>query len=343
MLWCVYGVPGTGKTLLGGLKDGILYAVEHNLKVYTNVTGLSLAAISGLCHCPRSAVRIYPVNTVADFLEAFDNPDNFGSFFILDELKQMLSMGSKFASFIEDRLNIMRKTQNHIILIAQLPSYIPESIRDLADGCSVFKRLRKFGISKYTQEMRFDSDNGTPVMSGKKYLANSTQVRLLEPQLFTAYASYIDGAVRGEYNRSISIFKENGTKKVGCLVFVALILLGLVFYVGHSLFGVFDVVTGKAGKSAVSVAALPKNVMGLTDSIQLKKDVENAKSFCWSWIICNNGICETDLMAVPEASYIPPDIINSVSGQVVRKCRAIESANDRKLLRSGDSVSPVSK
>ena len=71
MLWLVYGIPGTGKTLIGGLQDNLIPAVQQHRKVYTNITGLSVAGISSVAKVPPVQVVINQVETIEDVLTAF--------------------------------------------------------------------------------------------------------------------------------------------------------------------------------------------------------------------------------------------------------------------------------
>ena len=139
-LWLVYGIPGTGKTLIGGLADGLVPAVEHGRTVYTNIEGLSIAGISSVCGVPPICVDVRTLETVEDVLKAFDGENTNNSLFILDEMKQFASSNEKAWDWLAQRLNIMRKRSNDFIMIAQVEEYFPLEVRKLAKGCTLYKR-----------------------------------------------------------------------------------------------------------------------------------------------------------------------------------------------------------
>ena len=138
-LWLVYGIPGTGKTILGGIADGVIPAVERGRTVYTNISGLSIAGLASLAGVPLICVDVRFLETVQDVLEAFDSDDARNCLFVLDEMKQMLARDKKAVDWLCQRLNIMRKRSNDFIMIAQVPKYFDEEIRQLAKGCTLYK------------------------------------------------------------------------------------------------------------------------------------------------------------------------------------------------------------
>ena len=77
-LWLVYGIPGTGKTLLGALADGIIPAVQHGRTVFTNVSGLSIAGIASITGVPPAFVDLRyhdkVVGALAHDVEALTKP-----------------------------------------------------------------------------------------------------------------------------------------------------------------------------------------------------------------------------------------------------------------------------
>lgn len=86
-LWLVYGIPGVGKTLIGGLADGVIAAVEHGRTVYTNISGLSYAGIASVAGVPPVCVDVRILETVEDVVNAFDSDECRNSLFVLDVIK----------------------------------------------------------------------------------------------------------------------------------------------------------------------------------------------------------------------------------------------------------------
>ena len=155
-LWLIYGIPGTGKTLIGGLADGLVPAVEHGRTVFTNITGLSIAGISSVTGIPPICVDVRFLETIEDIVAAFDDDNSHDCLFILDEMKQVLARDKRANDWLCQRLNIMRKRSNDFIMIAQVPTYFSSEVRELAKGCTLYKRCFGWGSKTRTQEFRFN-------------------------------------------------------------------------------------------------------------------------------------------------------------------------------------------
>ena len=69
-LWLVYGIPGTGKTILGGIADGIIPAARSGRTIFTNVSGLSVVGVASLASVPPITVDIRFLETIQDVLDA---------------------------------------------------------------------------------------------------------------------------------------------------------------------------------------------------------------------------------------------------------------------------------
>ena len=129
-LWLVYGIPGTGKTLLGGMADGLIPAVRRGRQVFTTITGLSVAGISCVAGVPPLDVHIDYIETMADILAAFDSERAAGALFVLDEMRSVLGADEKNENWLSQRLNVMRKRGADFIMIAQVPGYFSSEIRE---------------------------------------------------------------------------------------------------------------------------------------------------------------------------------------------------------------------
>lgn len=301
--WFVYGIPGTGKTLLGGIADGLIPAVKRGRRVYTNITGLSVAGISAVAEVPPLSVDIRLVESVSDILTAFDSPDSVGSLFILDEMRQVLDVDGKSENWLSQRLNIMRKRGIDFILIAQVPGYFSADLRGLARGCSEFRRMYGFGLGfkNKTREYRFNS--GTPrIVSGRRE-ADGLRVRTLDPLLYTCYDSYIDGQIKGNEDggRAISFWRSPKAIIGYCFVFAILLLLCFAVFM---FFHIKDSVTS-FGSAISSRPPVPVDSTKKAVQNEHLQDSSDSSFSCYNYIICDSEYCKTDLGFFPVGTYKP--------------------------------------
>lgn len=295
-LWLVYGIPGTGKTLIGGLADGLVPAVSHGRTVYTNISGLSVAGIASVCGVPPVCVDVRMLETVDDVLQAFDGEHTNNTLFVLDEMKQLTSDNEKAWDWLCQRLNIMRKRSNDFIMIAQVEEYFPQEVRKLAKGCTLYKRCFGWGSKSKTQEFRFDG--GKIVISGGKLQPSGYSVRTLPEELFMCYQSGIDGLIGVEDNaRHNSIWKS--PKAIIAYAFILFALLIVAFGL-YMFFHIKDSV-GILGANLSGRAPAPvSSVDSLNKAVTYDPSKENP---CYTYIICDSVVCRTSLGAFPSDSY----------------------------------------
>lgn len=296
-LWLVYGIPGTGKTLLGGVADGVIPAVEHGRTVYTNITGLSVCGVAQIAGVPPICCDIRYLETIQDVIAAFDSDECKNCLFVLDEMKQFLARDAKANDWLCQRLNIMRKRSNDFIMIAQVPSYFSSEIRELAKGCTLYKRLYAFGSKSRTREYRFEG--GDPVIERGKLVPASYKVRKLDPDLFTVYQSGLDGLIGVEDNGRVNSFWKS-PKAILAYAFILFVILMLAF-------GVFMFFKIKGAVSSVSSSLSGAPAVSLpVDSVQTKTKVVNdeKKELCFTWKICDFETCKTDAGEFPADSWL---------------------------------------
>lgn len=297
-LWLVYGIPGTGKTILGGIADGVLPAIEHGRTVYTNITGLSVCGLASLADVPPCCVDVRFLETIQDIVNSFDSEECKNSLFVLDEMKQVLARDKQSNDWLCQRLNIMRKRSNDFIMIAQVPTYFSSEVRELAKGCTLYKRMYAFGSKTRTREYRFDG--GDLVFERGRLSPAAYKVRKLRPELFTVYQSGIDGIIGVEDNgRSNSIW-TSPKAIVGYLAvffFLALIVFGvfMFFSVKDSVGALGDSIAGRG--PAVSIV----------DSVHSKKAVQyedkQETELCFTRKICDSIMCKTNAGDFSAASW----------------------------------------
>ena len=313
MLWLVYGIPGTGKTLIGGLQDNLIPAVQQHRKVYTNITGLSVAGISSVAKVPPVQVVINQVETIEDVLTAFDSEESTNSIFILDEMRQVLAGDAKLENWLSQRLNIMRKRSIDFIMIAQVPTYFSGELRELAMGCSLFKRAYEFGSKSHTREYRYNQ--GTPIMvKGKPAQFDGFQVRKINPIYFTCYSSYIDNQIQGNEDKTtrVSSFWKSPRAIIGyCFIVFVLCIIGfgifMFLYIRSSVGEFTDSLTGRTS-SEIEVAETETSEVG------------NEQKDCFSRIACDSIVCKTDKGNFPFNSYNADDNIIVLPNRVLALC-----------------------
>lgn len=315
MLWLVYGIPGTGKTLVGGLQDNLIPAVQQGRKVYTNITGLSVAGISSVAKVPPVQVRINQVETINDVLTAFDSEESTNSIFILDEMRQVLAGDEKMENWLSQRLNIMRKRSIDFIMIAQVPTYFSGELRELAMGCSLFKRAYEFGSKQHTREYRWNQ--GTPIMvKGKPSQYDGYQIRKINPIYFTCYASYIDSQIQGNEDKSnrVSSFWKSPRAIIGyCFIgFVVLIISFAIFMYIHIRSSVGEFTDSFTGKSHTE----NQDDSTLTQLVEVGNEDKN----CFSRIACDSIVCKTDKGNFPFNSYNSDDNIIVLPNRTLSLC-----------------------
>lgn len=323
MLWLIYGIPGSGKTLFA-LADYIIPAAREKRRVYTNITGLSPAGISGVAKCPPTNVCIEKVETVADVLSAFDTDEANHSIFVLDEMRSMLQGDKKVEVWLTQRINIMRKKDIDFVLIAQVPGYFDEELRELATGCSLFKRRYQWGSATTTTEYRFDC--GTPKIVSQKPVAQSSFVRKLDPIYFTCYQSYIDNQIQGgnedkkAMQRVTKVWATDNAKKLYvCLAIPLVLMIATFWFLGK----ITDMGKNMAqGSKTQSVEETPDES---TKHVSSPASVETeGGSVCYSKVYCVDGWCRTDKGNYPESSY------DTLGGYFVRadgilpRCNGVE-------------------
>lgn len=310
-LWLIYGIPGTGKTILGGLKDGIIPAVAAGRTIFTNVDGLSCAGISSLADVPPLAPDIRFLQGIEDVIKAFDLPDCRNCLFVLDEMKQFIATDDRAVDWLCQRLNIMRKRSNDFIMIAQLEDYFPLEVRKLAKGCTLYKRCYGWGSKSRTQEYRFEG--GKIRIKNGQLDPNGYKVRKIPREIFTCYQSGIDGLIGIEDNgRHTSVWKS--PKAIIAYFFILFIFL----MVGFGVYMFFNI-KGSVGSLESTLTGRSASVR--VDSLQVKKAVKHEeKEHCFVRKICDAEICKTDAGEFPASSWNGDIGGFLVASGLVRRC-----------------------
>lgn len=293
-LWLIYGIPGTGKTILGGLKDGIIPAVAAGRTIFTNIDGLSFAGISSLADVSPLAPDIRFLDGIEDVIKAFDLPDCRNCLFVLDEMKQFIATDERAVDWLCQRLNVMRKRSNDFIMIAQLEDYFPLEVRKLAKGCTLYKRCYGWGSKSRTQEYRFEG--GKIRIKNGQLDPNGYKVRKIPREIFTCYQSGIDGLIGIEDNgRHTSVWKSPKAIIAYFFVFFIFLMVG---------FGVYMFFNIKGSVGSLESTLTGRSTSVRVDSSQVKKAVKHEeKELCFIRKICDSQVCKTDAGEFPASSW----------------------------------------
>lgn len=325
MLWCIYGRPGAGKTLYA-MQSYVIPYVARNRRIVTNITGLSVAGISGCAHVPPTLVRIDRVETVSDVCKLFDDTERCRDvLFVLDEVQNMLKTDA-MTNWLFQRLTLMRKQNVDFVLVTQVPTRIPAELRDLAEGCSLFVRAYSFGSRTRTLEYRYNC--GTPKMvADKPSDYDSMEVRRLDPKIFTCYCSYIDSQIMGgaedrkALERTTKVWASSKAKRLYLSLAIPVVVCFVGYMIVSSLFRSVSAVgiSGKMDEKKKELVALQAG--------EEKKVVENENEQeeqfaerCFVRIACDSETCRTDVGTYPVASYDPSCDCFDLDTLRIRRC-----------------------
>lgn len=299
MIWFYYGVPRTGKSLFGGLVDGIIPALKARRQVYTNIPGLSPSGLSLFCGLTPLEVMHYlhPVNNLGDVFQCFDfqsdsiKPEFVNTIFILDEFRSMVGLTKNTEIQFTKILNKAAKSAVDFHLIAQLPSYFDDETRKLGEGCTVFERGDRMGKKNHTIEFMFDAHQGTPYKFGKKWDTEHWRYRKRDPKYFSCYSSYVDAQFmekNGENHKALG-FWQTKSFKFGVVTFIVLAFIGaFALYLFKSTTGTLDNLTTKKEKKTIS-QQIKKNTLQIPTVQKLgNSDIEEKTCYTSLWV--NNGV-----------------------------------------------------
>lgn len=297
MIWFVYGVPRTGKSLFGGLVDGIIPNLKRGRKIYTNIPGLSPAGLA--VHCQKTPLEIleilHTVENLGDVFNCFDfqrdqiKPEYVDSVFILDEFRSMVGLTAQTEIQFTKILNKAGKSAVDFILIAQLPGYFDDDTRKLGEGCTVYERGDRMGKKNHSIEWLFDKNQGTPYKSGKRWDTEHWQYRYRDPKYFACYASYLDQQFmsnRGEDHRALKFWQTRAFKYscISVVVVVIMILIGL--YLLKSTTKSIDDLTRKNEKKQTQNEKIIEQYKQTKSNL---KEYEKMTTACYTAVWVNDG------------------------------------------------------
>lgn len=328
MIWFYYGVPRTGKSLFGGLVDGIIPALKEGRNIYTNIPGLSPAGLSQFCQIPPLKVLhlLHPVSGLADVFQCFDfqadqiKPEFVNTLFILDEFRSIVGLTKNTEIQFTKILNKAAKSAVDFHLIAQLPGYFDEDTRKLGEGCTVFERGERMGFRHKNDsiEFSFDKHQGTPYKLGKKWDTENWQYRYRDPKYFRLYSSYVDAQFMEEHgeNHKYLGWWQTRAFKFSVAVGVLLVIMGLIFfYLFHSTTKTLDNLTNKKPKQEQT--KIQKSTLQNPNFQKLNNsDLESVVCYEQVWI--NDGVI-TYKLNNGNYAYNPSYLIERCGRDLIRR------------------------
>lgn len=295
-----YGNPGTGKTLFA-MKDVILPCVLEHRPFFTNITGISLAGLSAVSGVHQAFIRYYYVENIQDVVTYFDDDKiSHNGVFILDEMKDFID-NDKAISWLESRINVMRKQVVDFVLIAQQPKkeYIHPNIIELADSCNVYVNRKRLGDTTHVTEYKVNG--GIPKIFNK-VPTNSvgSSVRKKPTEMFSCYQTSESEFYNGGEDKTYSglmWYQERKWKLRFILVGIAVLVLGISAFIVYSLFTSVSSLGGIKGKGkefANSQLVNKKKENGVGNEKETNSELESEK-LCYHRKICDDRFCDSDI------------------------------------------------
>lgn len=300
MIWFYYGVPRTGKTLFGGLVDGVIPSLKARRHIYTNIPGLSPAGLSIECNLPPLEVLhlLHPVSTLMDVFNCFDfqqdqiKKEYVGCVFILDEFRSITGLTKQTEIQFTKILNKAAKSDVDFHLIAQLAGYFDDDTRKLGEGCTVFERGERMGFRHKNDsiEFTFDQHQGTPYKLGKKWDTDHWCYRFRDPRFFHCYSSYVDQQFmesNGENHRYLGFWQ---TRKFKIGVFIVLVIIVSIVIAFSLLRSTTKTLDNLSKKEKIHSISSNSSSLQQIKPIKLNNSNFSDSKICYTQIWVNDGV-----------------------------------------------------
>lgn len=328
---------GSGKTLFA-LKDIILPCVREHRPFFTNITGISVSALSALTDVHQAFIKYYPVSDISDVIKYFDDEAiSHDGVFILDEMKDFID-NEKAVSWLESRINVLRKHAVDFVLIAQQPrkEYIHPNILGLANASNVFRtRKRENDLKRVTQ---YFVNGGMPkILNNEVANAVGEKIREKPVEMYNCYETSESAFYKGEENTTYFGLKWYQERKwklrfvvIGFFVVVVAVAIFLIvglYNVSNKGINLGQTKTSEAGNAVQTQTPVPAHVAQDT-------------STCFKHLICDEYDCTTETGIYPRDSYRDDSGLLCVDGRCRRKCeRNFELPDGGGVLHFGRKVS----
>ena len=295
-----YGNPGAGKTLFA-MKEIVLPAVREHRPFFTNITGISVSALSYLAGVHQAFIKYYPVENISDVIRYFDDEQvSHDGVFILDEMKDFID-DDKAVSWLESRINVMRKHSVDFVFIAQQckKEYIHPNLVGLANACNVYRtRKRERDLDHVT---KYYVPGGVPKIVDNE-VANAVGKEVLKKPVEmyntfeTSQSAFYTGAENDTFH-GLPWYKERKWKLRFILISCGIVVAVAVIFILASLFGIAsdpNKVIKSEQHNKVGEHVLPQDKKGEISSVS-SSDTDITETLCYNWKVCDGLTCKTDI------------------------------------------------
>ena len=328
-----YGNPGAGKTLFA-MQDIILPCVRDKRPFFTNITGISISALSALTDVHQAFIKYYPVTDIHDVIKYFDDEQvSHDGVFVLDEMKDFID-NDKAVSWLESRINVMRKHSVDFVLIAQQPkkNYIHPDIISLANACNVFRsRKRENDLEHVTQ---YYVNGGMPkIVDNTVANAVGEVVRKKPVQMYNCFEtseSAFDTGAEDKTHFGLKWYQERRWKFRFAIIGIFVVFVGLAVFL---IVGIF-----KFGSTDLGGFGKLDNKAGNDEQVQANSVVAPSGDSpgCFKYLVCDSHDCTTDKGVYPLQYYNADSGVLCADGSCMRKCEGVVDIPDGGgLLRLG--------
>lgn len=334
-----YGYPGSGKTLFA-MNDVILPAVQEHRPFFTNITGISLSALSALTNVHPAFIKYYVVQNINDIIKYFnDDALCHDGVFVLDEMKDFIE-NKQAIEWLEHCINYMRKQTVDFVMLAQQDAreYIHPNIVELAHDSFVFVPRKEQKDEDHVDKYYIRGGHPriidrVPVNSvGHEILAKPTK-------MYSCYKTSENAFYKGQEDKSfrgLVWYKTRKWKFRFIIMGLFLVVVGIVVFALVGMLGMKD----KMGKQ--------NNEVGNETQQLSHKAAEQVAvldtATCFRYIWCDSLDCTTDRGMFPAQFYNEDSgLLCGVGPRCLRKCeRELQGTDDvsdgRRLLPVGKQV-----
>lgn len=333
-----YGVPGSGKTLFA-MNDVILPAVREHRPFFTNITGISLSALSALTEVHPAFIKYYVVKNIEDIIKYF-NDDSLchDGVFVLDEMKDFIE-DKRAIEWLEHCINYMRKQTVDFVMLAQQDAkeYIHPNIVNLCNDSLVFVP-RKEQKDEDNVDMYYIRGGHPRIVDGKPVNSVGEEVRPKPTKMYSCYKTSENAFYQGKENKTFRGLVWYRTRKWK----FRFVIFGLFFVV---LLVVIFTAVGIVGMKDVGTTETQKAGNYEQNNIPARAQyLDQDTVSCFQYILCDEFDCTTDRGVYPAQLYDEDrGLLCGVGSRCLRKCelsleRAQDVPNGGGLLSVGKSV-----
>lgn len=293
-----YGTPGSGKTLFA-MNDIVLPAVREHRPLFTNITGISLSALSALTNVHPAFIKYYEVHNIEDIIKYF-NDDKLchDGVFILDEMKDFID-DKRAIEWLEHCINYMRKQTVDFVMLAQQDAkeYIHPNIVNLATDSFVFVP-RKVQKDLDHVDMYYITGGHPRIVDLHPVNSVGHEIREKPKKMYSCYKTSENAFYEGKEDstfRGLVWYKTRKWKFRFVIIGLFLFIVMIVVFVIAGMYGMKD----KVSVETTQEVGNDEQVKTIVRSPQ----VLDTAVTCFQYIMCDDFDCTTDMGVYPAQLY----------------------------------------